>query len=294
MSNKPGISIGMPVYNGEKYLCEVIDSILNQTFSDFELIISDNGSTDRTEEICRAYAARDSRVCYYRNEENRGAAWNFNRVFELAKGEYFKWAAVDDLCEPSFLQRCVEVLDGDSSVAVAFTKSKFIDNLGNLIEERDPVWDLQMESTYQRFRQAILSSWRKCNVIFGLIRSNLLAKTKLMGDYAGQDYHLVAELSLLGKFFKIHEYLFMRRLHSEASKWQGLKFYKPQGGNRIVKSIFQISGVFRLSGAYLKTIYQAQFSMFEKLFLTGTILYLLCRCLCWQLKQSLIKKYKKI
>src|SRR3546814_4612052 len=101
----------MPVYNGERYVASAIESLLAQDFEDFELIISDNGSTDRTEEICREFASRDPRIRYVREEENQGASWNFNRVFELARGEYFRWACHDDACEPTHLSRCVELLD---------------------------------------------------------------------------------------------------------------------------------------------------------------------------------------
>ena len=91
MNNRSRVSIGLPVYNGEKYLEQALISILSQTYTDFELIISDNASTDRTQAICREYAAKDPRIRYYCNEENLGAAPNHNRVFELASGEYFKW-----------------------------------------------------------------------------------------------------------------------------------------------------------------------------------------------------------
>jgi glycosyltransferase involved in cell wall biosynthesis len=88
MSCLPKVSIGLPVYNGEAYIQNAIDSILFQSFTDFELIISDNASTDETEKICREYADKDLRVRYYRVEQNRGAAWNFNRVFKLSSGQY--------------------------------------------------------------------------------------------------------------------------------------------------------------------------------------------------------------
>src|ERR1051326_2036095 len=112
MSNqKPRVSIGLPVYNGQQFLEEAINSLLAQTYSDFELIISDNASTDATEQICRAHAAADPRIRYYRNDKNRGPVWNLNRVFELARGELFKWAAHDDVCAPTLVERCVEVLE---------------------------------------------------------------------------------------------------------------------------------------------------------------------------------------
>src|SRR5690242_6344650 len=102
-TTSPKVSIGLPVYNGERFLAEAIDSVLAQTFTDFELIISDNASTDRTPEICKAYAEKDSRIRYYRNEENQGASWNFNRVFELSRGMCFQWLAHDDYIAPGFL-----------------------------------------------------------------------------------------------------------------------------------------------------------------------------------------------
>src|SRR3982751_485615 len=100
----PKVSIGLPVYNGELHLALALDSILAQTYGDFEIVISDNGSTDGTESICRRYAAADPRIRYERNETNRGAAWNYNHVFELSRGEYFKWMAHDDLIEPNYLE----------------------------------------------------------------------------------------------------------------------------------------------------------------------------------------------
>ena len=104
MAPSPRICLGLPVYNGERYLRQAIDSMLAQTFRDFELIISDNASTDRTREICLEYQKRDPRVRYFRNESNIGPAANFNLVFQRAHAEYFKWVAADDVCEPDFLR----------------------------------------------------------------------------------------------------------------------------------------------------------------------------------------------
>ena len=101
--NTPKVSIGMPVYNGEGYIQSAIESILQQDFTDFELIISDNGSNDKTQAICKQFAQIDSRVIYHRSDRNRGAAWNYNRLFDLSRGEYFKWQAHDDLCRPQFI-----------------------------------------------------------------------------------------------------------------------------------------------------------------------------------------------
>src|SRR5262245_45018612 len=101
----PRVSIGLPIFNGEKYVAQAFDSILAQTYADFELIISDNASTDQTEAICQAYANRDRRIRYYRNNRNLGAAANYNRVFDLSTGVYFKWAAHDDIVLPTFVTK---------------------------------------------------------------------------------------------------------------------------------------------------------------------------------------------
>src|SRR6202011_3838576 len=129
----PTVSIGLPVYNGERYLRETLDSILAQTYHDFEVIISDNGSTDATEQICREYTARDSRIRYHRSAVNRGAAWNYNNVTALSNGKYIKHAAADDLLMPTYLERCVATLEHDQSMTVCHSRSKFIDEDGRSV-----------------------------------------------------------------------------------------------------------------------------------------------------------------
>ena len=126
----PHVSVGMPVYNGERYIAQAIESILSQTFPDFELIICDNASTDATEGMCLEYAAEDPRVRYYRNDRNRGAAWNHNRVVELARGEYFRWQCHDDYCDATLLERCLAVLHGDPSVVLCYPQFVRVDEQG--------------------------------------------------------------------------------------------------------------------------------------------------------------------
>jgi glycosyltransferase involved in cell wall biosynthesis len=214
--DKPRVSIGLPVFNGENYIVEALDSILAQTYTDFELIISDNASTDRTEEICRAYAAKDERIRYFRNETNLGATANFNRVFELSSGEYFKWAAHDDIIAPDFLLKCVEVLDQDPSVVLCYTKTKTIDERGKAIEKC--IVKLNTDSTrpHKRFRDMIsVEHW--CFQICGVARASVLRMTPLIASYSGSDRNLLAELSLIGRVYEIPEYLFFRRDHPKTS-----------------------------------------------------------------------------
>lgn len=214
--NAPRVSIGLPVYNGEKYLDEALDSILGQTFGDFELIISDNGSTDRTEEICRSRAATDPRIRYYRNETNLGAAPNFNRTFELATGEYFKWAAHDDLLAAEFLEKCVDALDRNPSAILCYSKVEKIDANGAVQARYDPTPDTSSPQAHERFWSLIIRPWR-CLQVFGLMRAETLRKTSRIGNYPSSDEVLLAELALYGRFHEIPEYLFQTRLHEQQS-----------------------------------------------------------------------------
>lgn len=216
MSNdKPRVSIGMPVFNGENYLAEALDSLLAQTYSDFELIISDNASTDGTQEICRTYEAKDHRIRYFRNQTNIGAAKNYNRVFELSSGEYFKWAAHDDLCAPEYLRKCIEVLDRNPSVVVCHPKTIYINEKGEVCKYYDDKLDLRSPRPHERYHDYFFRPYRRCNAIFGVIRANELKKTPLIGSYFGSDQVLLGELALRGKIYRVSEPLFFRRDHPQ-------------------------------------------------------------------------------
>lgn len=214
--NSPKLSIGLPVYNGEKYLQHALDSILSQTFVDYELIICDNASTDETARICQEYASRDDRIRYHRNQENIGAAGNFNLAFGLSRAPYFKWAAADDTIAPDFLEKCIQVLDEHPDIVLSYTKVDRINAAGQI----DGVYDFPMRidspSVIHRFSDLILVN-HFCVAVFGVIRSESLSKTPLIGRYVGSDRVLLAELGLHGKLFETQEYLFHRRDHPQAS-----------------------------------------------------------------------------
>jgi len=126
----PTLSIGMPVFNGARYLQEAIESLLTQTFVDFELIISDNASTDPTREICLENARRDSRIRYVRQSHNVGGPRNWNFVAEEACGRYFKWASANDLHDRKFVERCLNLLDEDRQIVLCYADTMLIDEHG--------------------------------------------------------------------------------------------------------------------------------------------------------------------
>jgi glycosyltransferase involved in cell wall biosynthesis len=210
--------VGLPVYNGERYLAAALDSLLAQEYRDFEILISDNGSTDGTEAICREYAARDPRIRYFREPMNRGAAWNFSRVATLAQGEYFRWACHDDLCDRRHLAMCVAALDAaPSTVVLAYTRTTLIDEDGHATRAHDDGLATVGLPPHQRFKR-IAQRLGYSNILYGLLRREALAHTRLLGPYEASDYVLLAELSLVGDFIEIPEYLFMRRIHAGMSR----------------------------------------------------------------------------
>ncbi len=216
MSDQPKVSIGMPVYNGEKYIEQALDSILSQTYKNMEIIISDNASTDRTAEICACYASDDSRISFVQNESNLGAAPNYNRVFKIASGKYFKWAAHDDFIAPTFIEKCVNVMEANLRVVVCYPQGYVVDKDGGVISEYDPEPDLTGLKPAERFRQFMFTSYLNVQMS-GLMRSDVLRKTGMYGSYPASDEVLSAELSLHGEFHVIPERLLFIRLHPDQS-----------------------------------------------------------------------------
>ncbi|MBX3324391.1 MAG: glycosyltransferase [Nitrospira sp.] len=215
-SRSPKVSIGLPVYNGERYLAETIDSILAQTYTDFELIISDNCSTDGSREICRHYVERDSRVRFFPSDVNKGWAGNYRRVFELARGPYFRWAPSDDVFAPESVAACVEVLDAHPDAVLCYPKTILIDGTGSIIEPYEDNLNLRSDSPVVRFRMAS-DQIGLVNVIYGLMRTEQVRQTGLIRHYPGSDIIFLIELSLYGQFLEINRPLFFRRMHEQAS-----------------------------------------------------------------------------
>jgi glycosyltransferase involved in cell wall biosynthesis len=216
-SNAPRVTVGLPVYNGEAYLAQAIESLLGQTYPDFELIISDNASTDGTGSICSDFERRDGRIRYARSDVNVGAAANYNRLVEMARGDYFKWAAHDDLCLPGYLESCVAVLDANPGVVVCYPRTRIIDEEGR---DRGPYQDdlhLTSPRSHERFRDVVFREAGECNAVFGLIRTGVLRKTGLIGNYPASDMILLSELALHGNFHEVPEALFQRRDHPTTS-----------------------------------------------------------------------------
>jgi glycosyltransferase involved in cell wall biosynthesis len=208
----PCVSICLPVYNGEAYLGDAIRSIYEQTFEDFEVVISDNASTDGTQVLCREAVRHDSRIRYFRGDTNRGLAWNWNRAFELATGRYLLWFSHDDLMAPDYIRRCVEEIQQDADTLLCFTNSYYIDGEGKVMQRMDFMNPGAAETPSERFHHILYDD--RCDPVCGLMKTEFLNQTRLHAGYADSDRVLLAEMGFRGRFHKIADYLFSRRMHA--------------------------------------------------------------------------------
>jgi glycosyltransferase involved in cell wall biosynthesis len=216
---QPLVSTGMPVYNGERYLTQALESVLAQDYSNFEVVISDNGSRDRTEEICRQFAERDSRIRYLRHPRNQGMPWNFARVVQEAKGEYFMWAAHDDLFHPSYIRKCLDKLSAHPEAVLCCTEINFIDADGlphsDWSKKHYTNFETLGMTTPQRIHELISRlGWF---ATYGLMRLENAKKISLGLNVYGYDVILIEEMLLLGDVVKVHEPLFSYRIGESKS-----------------------------------------------------------------------------
>lgn len=267
-SNGPTISVGLPVFNGENFVREAIESILSQTYSDFELVISDNASTDSTQSICEEYQQKDKRVRYFRSDENRGASWNFNNTFKLSRGEFFKWAAHDDVLLPRYLEETLRFLKENPDAVLVHSRVGRIENEGTIYkDDADPRLRFDCEDPIERFNDAVYGRHFFTNV-FGLMPRSVLANTSLIGSFASSDVVLMGQLALAGKIIEVPEKLFLWRTHKE----QSMQKEYHDGDHRAYAYWFNpaIRGKmnfphWRLLGENLKSVLKADLSVPQKL-----------------------------
>ncbi|MDH4146318.1 MAG: glycosyltransferase family 2 protein [Acidimicrobiia bacterium] len=206
------LTVGLPVRDGERFVGRAVESLLGQTFERFRLVISDNASTDGTGEICRAAAASDDRVRYHRHDENLGAAANFRWALAQADSEYFKWAAHDDVCEPTFLEHCLRTLDAEPDVVLSHTGAASIDEEGRRLKRFATHPGLDDADPVRRYRAALAIGEEICT-FWGVARTAALRSGPPLGSYVGHDRVLLAALALRGRLHHGDEVLFLQREH---------------------------------------------------------------------------------
>jgi glycosyltransferase involved in cell wall biosynthesis len=257
------LSIGLPVYNGERHIGEALEALLGQTYGDFELIVSDNASTDGTSDICSRYARQDSRIRYFRQEHNIGLVPNHIFVLQQARGELFKSAAHDDLYARELLQRCVEALDDDPNAVLAHSWSAVVDHSGRVVGTFGPGVDLNAPRAPDRFRSVLYEGSHDYE--YAVIRTSALRRMSHQGSYHLADRVFNVELALHGGFHQVEDWLYFRREHPEPLTQNVRKrcaTMDPRRANRLRHPVVRLYGEYLW--AYLAAIARAPLSTAER------------------------------
>ena len=217
MMRAPKLSVGLPVYNGQAYLAESIEALLGQSYEDFELIISDNASTDDTADICYRYEKEDPRIRYFRQKHNIGGAPNHNFLVAQARGELFKWASHDDLYGRDLLKRCVDALEEFPHVILAHSWTALIDASGTITKAVRYGLATSSPSAPERFRSLLYEVGGGDDG--GVIRMDVLRRAPQLASYYHSDRTQVAGMALYGPFYHVPDWLYFRRDHDERAKW---------------------------------------------------------------------------
>lgn len=216
------LTFGIPVYNGERYLGAALDSVRQQDLEDIRIVISDNGSTDGTEEICRAAAREDPRIDYRRYNQNSGGIWNYANVLALAETELFSWMAADDIKLPTFASASIAALDaGGSEFAFSCPRTRIIDGEGTIYEDlNDDRMNLDAPTAHERIRNLLRA--QASHPMYGVIRMDALRRTRGITSVLGDDMVLLVELLCVGKMALAPEKVFLQRRHDSQVSVQGV------------------------------------------------------------------------
>lgn len=233
---RPFVSIGLPVYNGSAHLPEALDSIAAQSLTDYEVVICDNASTDRTQAICEARARQDARIRYSRNSSNIGADRNYDRCFELSSGKYFLALAHDDRLHPDYLASVVRVLESDPAVVFCHTRAFRIDETGAVLGTTDPQPFSQSTRPHERFARAIAA--RPSIACLGVVRSSVLRQVPPLCGYPNSDAYRQAEFGLRGRLVEIPEVLFYKRDYQKSVGntpiYERLRWSNPSKADQVI------------------------------------------------------------
>lgn len=207
----PPVSLGLPVFNGEEFLAPVLESVLAQTYGDFELVISDNASTDGTPDIVRHYAERDPRIRYFRQSTNIGIGNNWSFVARQARGKFLKWVSANDEYPPNAVQDCVEVLEQDDSVVLCYGRTQFIDMTGRRLDLYAGDFELTSDDPLERYGVIRGRLHLSTPIQSGIVRLDAVRRCGYMRNFRDSDRVLIFGLALAGKFVLLPQILFYRR-----------------------------------------------------------------------------------
>ena len=270
---QPLVTLGMPVYNGERYLADALDSLINQDYENFELIISDNASSDSTEAICRSYAARDPRIRYSRNESNVGAAKNQAKLFELAAGKYFLLCAHDDLRAAAYVSECVAVLERNPAAVCCCTETVFIDENGKVVAPGYGQGHTNFGSPSLSRRQRVrylFAAPGTSYYYYGMMRSEAFRKTGPIENLLGLDLIILLKLSLGGPIIRIPKPLFFYRIFPQKTTKSIMQAVDASNMEEIDRPYLDILR------ASLRVVWESDVGLWERVSLCGEVITSFC------------------
>ena len=214
ITNRPLVSICIPVFNEEKYIERTITNVLSQTYDNFEVVISDNASTDQTENICRQLAKENSRVKYFRSPHKCSQNENFNRVFKLSKGQFTLWLGGHDWLDTHYIEQCIAKFDENPEFVLVTTYKKHIDDDGVEYYKEYKGTMLNLKSPCKRFSRMLwflTSDYLYIGPVCSMMRRSVLEKTGLIKTILYADFILALEMSLMGPWGHVPKCLHYRK-----------------------------------------------------------------------------------
>lgn len=231
-AGKPLVSIGLMVYNEEKYIASAFKSISEQDFFDYEIIVGDNASTDRTGEIALEYASRDTRIRYFKHPKNIGALENFNYLARHASGKYFILAGGHDLWSSNYVSLLSAALENNPIAVLAHTSTVWLTDTGEVTGKKTGFIDTSGQDILGRFN---LTMWNNQNAMYGMYRVSALQKTRLQLDFVGSGAVLLGELALQGDIIHVPGATWYRRMNRKLetrrermTRYHDILFEKPR------------------------------------------------------------------
>jgi glycosyltransferase involved in cell wall biosynthesis len=249
------VSIGLPLYNSEKFIHKKLDSLLEQTFTDFEIIISDNASTDLTSKICEEYAKKDKRICYFQQNKNMGAWWNYNFVLQKAKYEYFLWSSADDIMLPQFLEETVKILESDKKIACSISKIRLFGEATDVLEIKPndsmikkKIKKIKKEFGYlntfpasgpyeKRVKQYIKNMLHN-QIFYGVFRTNQIRQAYITDSFLLNEGCIMLNILKFGELFVVDKVLM--NVYDGGMSRRGMLEVTKQMHHGLVTSLFPI------------------------------------------------------
>jgi glycosyltransferase involved in cell wall biosynthesis len=295
-SYSPLLSFAIPIRNGERFLPRLLDSLLAQDFSNFEIVISDNASTDRTAEVCQQYCLQDQRIRYHRNSENIGLNANFNLLITLAQGKYMRWIGADDRLEPDYARKCVAALEARPDLIGVTTYQDFIDDHGNrdYCEYTGDRLDFpQAHKRYARMVWFMSRDFRYIDPIYTMVRRDVLAEIGGHKPVLGADQVLAVELSLHGAFGHIPECLAHRGWHFSEKLWPSRDQVLQQNFHKDYSKVKQQTYL-NVVWSFWQPVLSLPLSWSEKLLCVPTITYYLFRISYIRFQERLMRQLREL